>query len=353
MLVTLIINLIAVGVAWLSGRGMRHALLLSCSLIFLFLALRYDFGNDYLGYYYHFTEVASQPLSQLISDSAFEPGYVFSCWLFAQLGLNFFCFVATIAFFECYVLYTIIKEHVPAQYHWMAVAIYLFNPGLMLIQCSAIRQTIAIFLFLYSIKFIIKQKLIPFILCIFAGSLFHSSCLILLPLYWMLKPYKINSVSKIMVACIYLFVLFCGTYIIQELTPVINLINPRYIETFSTSGQVGTGLLIIFYFMCLVLLLYYVNSTDGTLNAYIKIAMLYFIISVLGVALMMIGRVCFYFAMALVVVIPCIVHKISDFRVKAIVGGTFLLLYCYLFYIHFQDELCKEKYGVYKIIPFE
>jgi hypothetical protein len=81
--------------------------------------------------------------------------------------------------------------------------------------------------------------------------------------------------------------------------------------------------------------------------------MLYFIISVLAVALMMVGRVCFYFGMALVVVIPCIVHKISDFRVKAIVGGTFLLLYCYLFYIHFQDELCKEKYGTYKIIPFE
>lgn len=353
MLITLIVNIIAVILAWCSRfKKGKMALLASFSVIFLFLALRYDFGIDYMGYYYAFEEVRDMPFSDLHHASLLDFGYVFSNWLFARLGLDFYCFVITLSFLQCYILYKIIKEYVPPEYHWLAVFIYLFNPSMMLIQCSAMRQATAIFIFFYSIKFIIKHKPLKFILCIVLGGLFHKSCFFMLPLYWLCGPYKMNKYIKFSLLCAYWLFLFYGDVFIQQLTPVIDYVNPNYLLTYNATGQIGTGFYIIFYFLCLSWFICHIDTVNDEMKVYMKVSMFFFVTMTLGVFLMMFARIGYYPLMALVVTIPFLVHKVSNPLWKVAIGGGFVLLYCYMFYMHFQNEICQRGY-VYKNFLFE
>ncbi len=348
MLTTLIICMVAIVLAWCARyKNGNYALFASFAVIFLFLALRYDYGIDYMAYYDVFNAIGELSFSQLGQAAFNDWGYVFSNWLFAQLGLNFYFYVAAVAFLQCAVLYNVIKENVPSEFQWLAVAIYLFNPTFMLIQCSAIRQTIAIFLFLYSIRFIIRRKPLKFIVCIILGGLFHRSCLFMMPIYLVCGPFKMKSYIKLSVACAYWVLFFYGGFFIDQLIPVINYINPKYLKSYNVAGQVGTGFFIMFYFICLLWWLYSINAVDEKINVYMKVSIIFFVTLVLGIWLMMFARIGYYFSMTLVVTIPLMVSKISKPLYQVAATGVFFLLYFYRFYLHFQDELCRNYY-IYK-----
>lgn len=353
MLTTAIVNSIAVLFAFGSNfKTGKYALFASVSVIFLFMALRYDYGIDYMEYYDAFEEISYLSFAELHEASLVDWGYVFSNWLFARLGMNFFCFVAVVTLFQCFVLYRTIRQYVPNEYHWLAITIYLFNPSMMLIQCSALRQSIAIFLFLYSIRFIIEKKLLWFIACIVIGGFFHRSCLFMLPLYWLCGSFKINKYAKFLLAGLYWILFFKGNLFIYMLSPIINYVNPRYLSTYDAGGQVGTGFFIIFYFLCLLWWLYQLDAAPSEMKVYMKVSIIFFVTLVLGVSLMMFARIGHYFVMSLIITIPFIIRKLPNPLLKTAVAGGFVLLYFYTFYCHFQDEFCSSTY-IYKTFLFE
>ena len=78
MWVTLVVGIISVFFAWLESSGRwRHGLKSSLFIIFIFLALRYDFGNDYMGYFEYFKDINSNENLNLITVKGTEIGWVY------------------------------------------------------------------------------------------------------------------------------------------------------------------------------------------------------------------------------------------------------------------------------------
>ena len=144
MIAVAIFNIIVVFFAY-QARHKRTEFFLKVSfgLIFLFLALRYDYGNDYSAYLKGFLEVNRvETIDYFDKYLHFDPGWIFLCRIFWPFG--FFAMMAVLALFNCFVYYRFIRKYVPPVYYWFAVFLYVFNPYFMLVHSSAMRQSLAI-----------------------------------------------------------------------------------------------------------------------------------------------------------------------------------------------------------------
>ena len=212
MFTVAILNIFVVFFAY-QARHKRTEFFLKVSfgLIFLFLALRYNYGNDYSAYLKGFLEVNRvETIDYFDKYWHFDPGWIFLCRIFGPFG--FFAMMAVLALFNCFVYYRFIRKYVPPAYYWFAVFFYVFNPYFMLVHSSAMRQSLAISLFIFSIDYIYKKDALRYFLCIGLAALFHTSALVLLPIYLLgVFDWKINKITAVSI-----FSLWCVDFRIWQ-----------------------------------------------------------------------------------------------------------------------------------------
>ena len=101
---------------------------LSFVLIFIFLALRYNFGNDYETYIGLFDRIKKD--GDLAFDNAmylfYEPGWMILNWLSRPIG--FFGMTILLALVYSITIYKLIKKYISLKYYWLAVFFVVFNP---------------------------------------------------------------------------------------------------------------------------------------------------------------------------------------------------------------------------------
>ena len=138
-------------------------------LIFLiiFSGFRGDIGTDFINHkkYYLFN----------INDSNLEVGYVgimnlFAYFNFSIYHLQFFFSAATLIL----VSIAINNYQDKTKFFWI---FYLVFPYAFLYSFIFIRQYIAIAIIFWSFNFLLKNKLLKFVITVLIGSLFHYSCL--------------------------------------------------------------------------------------------------------------------------------------------------------------------------------
>ncbi|MEO8416840.1 MAG: EpsG family protein [Ginsengibacter sp.] len=336
--------------AWLqSMRLFKNGLLIAFVILFVFLALRYNYGNDYRGYFEGFKQINGVTTVQYFSDDYhFEAGWIFLCRIFKPFG--FFTMVACLALFNSWAYYRFIKRFVPLNYYWLAVFIYVFSPGMMLTNCSAMRQSLAIGLFLLAIEFINKKKMIYYFLLIGLASLFHQSALVLIPFYFLgrlnlrLKWYwQISLVG-----------LFLSLFLFSNsISPFINRIissNFSQYELYDTSTQVGSGIgvLILSFFYCLVL--YWEPYQDEKDSILFKLSFISYFFIPLSLILVMLTRIGMYFQVANMAVFPLLYVSLNKSIWKNLNIFILILFTLYSFYVFFHSETYGESFGTYKTI---
>ena len=393
MLTVAIFNLVVVLIAYFAYllRSVRW-LQLSFFLIFLSLALRYDFGNDYHNYLVGFDDINA---FDKVPD--FELGWVFLCRLFSPLG--FFALVAVLAAFNCVVYYRFIKTYVPPAYYWFAVFLYVFNADMMLVHSSAMRQSVAIAIFVYAIDYLYERNLVRYCLCVGLASLFHTSALILLPIC-LLGVFN-SKITSIMAGS--LFVMFALLLVfVESLRPYIDRFVNAFFEMYAVyqmggDQRIGTGLAFAFRVVVFALVLFYAQYQTGALLVLFKIAILAFFIEPLAFDIVMLSRGGMYVQPALVAVLPVVFWNMSGQHMcpsgsfmpavsretsraaivrrnaasgaatcmrKAVAGdpniyltttthvivAAYLVITLYSFYGFFQSEVWRDRFGTYKTI---
>ena len=185
MIETIVIGLICVFWAYLGRyRRLSWGFGAAMTILFVFLAIRYEWGNDYRQYIDKFTVYNSiDEFNYSDPNERWEVGWIFLYRIFKPFG--FFSLVIVLTAFEISVYYWFIKKYIPKEWYWFAVFIYVFNPNFMLTQSSMMRQTLAMCIVLLSIPYIYKKKVIIAALFILFASLFHSSAKILLPIVFL------------------------------------------------------------------------------------------------------------------------------------------------------------------------
>ncbi len=173
---------------------------ISAVQLFLILALRdpllgVDNATYKIGYDYIATLDLGDMLSRLRLISAanlgkpegletplaFESGYVVLNWLTSAIGLDFHGFLILYAAIFVFAASKFIYDYSdsPTLSFILFVSVNFFT-----LSFGILRQTLALSIFLLSLPFIKKRKLIPYLLLCFLGFTIHRIAIITLPLYF-------------------------------------------------------------------------------------------------------------------------------------------------------------------------
>lgn len=165
--------------------------------LFLFSGLRYDVGFDYSytyvpGYYFINSNVTTH----------FEPAYILLN-KFVYMVFNNIDFVFLICSFIT--IYLLIKSIEEESDDYFISIIMIFCSRFYLYSFGQIRQYIAIAIFIYSIKYIIKKDIKKYFLLILLAMTFHKTAVIYFPVYFL---NKIKLSRSMYVLCILVSPLF-------------------------------------------------------------------------------------------------------------------------------------------------
>lgn len=347
MIETILLGLFSILFAYIAkNENTRWSLKISFVLIFLFLALRYNFGNDYEKYLNRFIEIGS--LGRIDFWEEFEPGWTLLNWLFQPLG--FFAMTAVLALFNCVIYYRFLVKHVPVSYYWFAVFLYIFYPDFMLVHSSAMRQSIAITIFIFSLDYLYKKDAIRYFLCIGLASLFHFTALILIPVYLLtFLNQKLSKIYCIIFVFIYVLLFIFGQYLSNYVIPLVGVFSEKY-EFYQNAGVVNTGFGFIYYSALLVLLLYFERFQHLKIALFFRIAIIGFLFMPLTLIIEMISRLGMYFAPATIIAYPNIIKVIKKPINKIILLTLLITITIYQFVQFFNSDTYKDNFGTYQTI---
>lgn len=296
-------------------------------ILFLFLALRYNYGADYGAYLLkHKYEYTNIKLEGFWEQKEF---------LYAYLNVlirNFQLLIAVISLFYMLTINRMIKKNLDVKYYSLAWLILLINPYLFLVHLSSLRQTIAICFVVIAVGFAIKKKFLMYIVFVLIATGFHQSALILLPVYFFLNRKKISKFSFFMIYGLLITLLF---------TPLLDYLMfeslkyfPRY-ERYVSMGiqnNLRSTILTGFFFLLVSL---NINKLEGKEIVFGKLALISTFISMLAVKMNMIGRIAMYFDVFIIIAIPLIIArlklKLSKQLVILFVVGIYLMRYVSFF----------------------
>lgn len=193
MIYVTIVNLIVLAILILGERLKVKTSLMPGVVMILIMAygIRYDYGNDYLGYQNIFYACGSSSLNSLQKMfPRLELGWMYLNKLFS--GVDFSVFVFFLTFIQFTAVGWFIGRYVNRQYQWMILAIYLFTPSMMLTQLSMLRQGLVIQMVLFGYYFIEKKQPLLFLLLTLLATRIHTSAYAAMPMIFLPYLSKIN-----------------------------------------------------------------------------------------------------------------------------------------------------------------
>lgn len=317
-----------------------------------FLSIRYGFGNDYEAYFNNFKEFTSYSfeLTEFEKWASLqargEYGFVILNKFFQPVG--FFGFIIFLSFFSLYALYQLIKKYVPVNWYWFAVFILAFNPSFLIVGIAgAIRQWIAVTMFVFTFNFVKQRKIIYAIIVMIIASTVHKTALAIIPFY-LISFLDINNLSKSKVVIISIIIVLWFLIIPQVgYTLFMPLFEEENMEYYSGYMAQDTGLSIFGISSLLVIGIPFVSlCLIQSMDDEMRLMCLFMICSILFIPMVsvntMIGRLAWYFSIFTVVVYPktmeLLLCKGKRTLVNVIVSGL-LVYYVYLFIGHFLDPL--------------
>lgn len=140
-------------------------------VLLLFTVLRYDVGWDYTMYV---GDIKGNALEryEFLSKQIFTLTHVINFFPIAFIIFGFLILYLTKKVIDKYSINTLVS--------W---AVFYSYPQFFFASLSTLRQSLAATLIFYSYRFCYEKKIVPFLICILAASLFHSSGIIGLLLY--------------------------------------------------------------------------------------------------------------------------------------------------------------------------
>lgn len=226
---------------------------------------------------------------------------------------------------------------------WMLF--FTVSSGFLFWSFSGIRQSLAIMIFFYSIRFIIERKFLYYIVTISIASLFHLSALLLFPLYF-LSSIKFNRNFWLIIYITSIFFMSSSfinaamnrmiTSLFQLLPYFQNYAQYTASDSFLVSREeaaTDTGLGIILNISVNLFIVFFSKETltrFPTLNLYFLLFSFGSVVSNIFFSVELIGRVLNYFLIPFGLLIAATIYS-SDKKYQKIFFSIFLIVYTLLF----------------------
>lgn len=174
----------------------KYQSLFFCSvivLIYILSVIRWERGTDWDSYYYYFT-TGSKTLDYF---HHFENGFILLNFIVRSITDNYTILLFVLGSILYFFLYRSIKSISVYPIFSLLCYFAVMKGGIFFV-----RQTVAVSILLFSVKYIIDRNLKAFILLIILATLLHRSSLIFLPCYWLYNiNIKLRTYIIILVGC--------------------------------------------------------------------------------------------------------------------------------------------------------
>lgn len=172
----------------------RAAGLCAFSLLFLFIGLRGHLYSDFINYFpfYESLPTISHLHSSTMAQYLFEPGFVIYSSVIKSLGADYFTWVAIGTLIDLIVFRRFFQRYTDSTI--LPFLFFMAYNGL-IIEFNLYRNAKAMDLFLLSIPYLERRRVMPYMLLNILGTTFHISSLIYIPLYFLLHR-RMNSIIR-------------------------------------------------------------------------------------------------------------------------------------------------------------
>lgn len=316
-------------------------LFFSFLVVFLFCALRFWVGNDYVGYYETFKE--STPEWEIrVEPSFWLLNRFFSGFAYGYLGV--FAFSSFLSLFFVYKI--LVKYNIVS----LGILMY-FTLEFLIFTNDALRQGIAVSILVYGYQFLVEKKRLKYVLCVAMAFTFHYTACVMLILIFLGKlkiPAKVYYIAWLSSMVLH----YSG--VLEPLIQQSMVLMPMYGESYAMKHQnqfeaysSNSGLGVLFK---MLLCLYAIKNLKNTDNNYF--VHLFIIGSILHHSFngfMLADRLVLYMVFANIVAMPLVLKNESIKLYKQVVVSVILLYYS------LQSLFALESHGAvpYRTLFFE
>jgi hypothetical protein len=189
---------------------------LVCCLFILLGGIRWETGTDWANYLYFFQINSS--FDEFMNDIAFEKGYSFLNYTVKTVFNNYSVFLFILAF--CTVLLKAKALYFFSSFPIFSLLIYYsFYLG----DITAVRQSLAISILVFSSFYIKEKQLLLFLIFVFTASLIHLSSIAFIPAYYLFHK-KISNIILLIALIIALIVGMIPGLVQKLLTNIISFV---------------------------------------------------------------------------------------------------------------------------------
>lgn len=275
-----------------------YNLIISFIPLFIYAAIRVNYGNDYPAYEFFFDTFHVSGDFIPDRDSHSEVGYQFLCYIMPSfrsiLVLNGFILALAMAYF--------IYKNIPSQYAWLAICLLFLMPEKNIFgSLVGMRNGFVVTSFLLTYIFVQQRKYYIVLPIAFILSTIHTSAIAYIPLAYLVArntPVTIKEIY-IWIGTGIVMLLISTTALARFMMPFVSLISDNYEEQLMEMNDVSRG--IINYAANMIMMasfLYFAYIRDADLSPYqkslLRMAALYCVSGCLG---SLSGRMTYYFAM--------------------------------------------------------
>lgn len=286
---------------------------LSIIMPLLVAANRYGIGTDYFNYMDMYNSITSDNniMKSIINYRSIEPGwiilnymvkYIFDDYKYVFIISSFFTL-----FFSFKAIYNF-KDKIN-----LGLSMFIFMCTLYLTSFNIIRQSLAVAIVFFGYKYIEEKKVFKYLLFMCLAICFHYSALVFLPMYWFLDK-KITNTTRIkkyiLYAAFIVFIMYFNTLINSVANMSENL--SRYSEYNSTDNIKIAFSNIINKLPILIIIFLNIKNLRKMKSFISESVSLYYLavlLTVLAPQSTTLGRICMYFQMSQIIILPAIVKN--------------------------------------------
>lgn len=275
-------------------------------VLFLLSSFRYDIGRDYSTY-----RIIFETPEKINSTN--EQGFMIINNLLKTCGFSFQSLIIIWSGLTLLFALLFIKEN-SSEPVFSVFIFYTFSP-FFLNSLNTIRQSLCIYIFLYSTKYIRQRKFFKYFLILFIASFIsHKSAIVLIPLYFILNK-NLNGFIKLLM----IFISFFSSTFLEVILSNI----PSYSIYLKMNFGAGVSpVLLADFFICTISVILLRKEEDKLFYniSFICLCFLIVLITISGSPVFTpISRINEYFLPAIIILVPEIIKKLKK---------TNILLFC-------------------------
>ncbi|MGE7614592.1 EpsG family protein [Paenibacillus sp. NPDC101420] len=313
--------LFGIGILSLIKKKIKQKIVIDTAIIVIMVivyGIRYNVGRDYLSY-------------EIIYKNEYgwynyEFLYTLSTNFFKFLNAPFWVFNVFLGFIIFYLMYLISKD---LNIGYEKIVLYFILTGQLFVSFNLVRQTIAAMIIMFAFRYITRKNIIKYAIGVIIASLFHTSAIIFIPLYF-LKNINLNIRRVVTLVILGIMLYFFN---------IISLINYFFVpdKYMSLLGSIldynpNPGIGALFYISIALILSLKTGQKDSDYYPFIITYILFNSLLLFTLSSFVVSRLTMYGHMAIVPVIPYLFIKLKIennlFKIAYII---FLLAYFILF----------------------